>query len=254
MSFSFFDDEKKNYYEILDLNPGASPVDIRQAYLRAKGAYGKDSAAIYSLFDSAEIKAVLDRIEEAYLVLSNIERRKEYDRAHGLIQNHFEPSPELVANSRPHPVGERAFSFSAGASGEPLETAALEKPKAPPSMPPPPLDRPGVRRIDIVSYRDTYNTVSQQLEAELQNGAETGGAFLKKVREAYGVSLQELSDFTKISKLYLTSIEAEDPKGLPAGAYVRSFIVQVAKALKLPTERVANGYMKAYLTPPKKQP
>ena len=58
-----------NYYEILDIQPDASASDVRQAYFRAKSAYGKDSNAVYSLFDAQESKSVLERIEEAYLVL-----------------------------------------------------------------------------------------------------------------------------------------------------------------------------------------
>jgi cytoskeletal protein RodZ len=72
------------------------------------------------------------------------------------------------------------------------------------------------------------------------------GEFLKKVRETRRVSIEELSEFTRISKTYLKAIEDEDYKHLPAAVFLRGFIVQVAKKLKIPHEKVANAYIARY--------
>ena len=77
--------EAQNYYDILDVKPDATQSEIRQAYFRVKSAYSRDSAALYSLFDEQETQLVLERVEQAYLVLSNPEKRKEYDKVHGLL-------------------------------------------------------------------------------------------------------------------------------------------------------------------------
>ncbi len=105
---SYFEKEKQNYYEVLDIPPDASATDIRQAYFRAKSAYGKDSNAIYSLFDNSDTKEMLARIEEAYIILSNSDRRKEYDRTHGFLKN---DDLELQSKNKKSAT---PFSFGAG--------------------------------------------------------------------------------------------------------------------------------------------
>ena len=67
-------DHKNSYYEILEVNPEASPKDIREAYLRLKKAYGKDSVAVYTLMDGDK-EDVLREIEEAYQTLSQPEKK-----------------------------------------------------------------------------------------------------------------------------------------------------------------------------------
>ena len=51
---------------------------------------------------------------------------------------------------------------------------------------------------------------------------------------------------TKISRAYLTCLEEEEFESLPAAVFVRGFVVQAAKALKLPHEKVASNYMDHY--------
>src|SRR3954464_5142778 len=102
-----FEAESQNYYAILDVKPDASQNEIRQAYFRAKAAYGKDSAALYSLFDEHETRLVLDTIEQAYLVLSNADKRKEYDKVHGFLK-----SGELMPTPRKSAGQSHSFSFS----------------------------------------------------------------------------------------------------------------------------------------------
>src|SRR4051812_44102623 len=102
-----FETDLQNYYEILDVKPDASQQEIRQAYFRIKAAYSKDSAALYSLFDEQETRHVLERVEQAYLVLSNPEKRKEYDKVHGFLK----ASDVLPVTKRPH-SNANVFSFS----------------------------------------------------------------------------------------------------------------------------------------------
>ena len=48
---------------------------------------------------------------------------------------------------------------------------------------------------------------------------------------------------TKISKTYLQYIENEDVEKMPAIVYVRGFVYQYAKVLKLNPDLVANSYL-----------
>lgn len=73
-----------NYYELLEIAPDASNMDIINAYRQAKLAFRPESLAAYSLFDEAEIERLRQQIETAYETLSNKEKRMAYDAALGL--------------------------------------------------------------------------------------------------------------------------------------------------------------------------
>lgn len=57
------------------------------------------------------------------------------------------------------------------------------------------------------------------------------GEKLKSIREAQGLSVNVISDITKIQKRYLQAIEAGELSELPAGPYVRGFIRQYCEFL-----------------------
>jgi len=68
-----------NYYELLEIRPDASNLDIINAYRRAMLAYRNDSLATYSLYDDGEADRIRTEIEQAYQILSNPEKRLAYD-------------------------------------------------------------------------------------------------------------------------------------------------------------------------------
>ncbi len=72
------------------------------------------------------------------------------------------------------------------------------------------------------------------------------GSLLRKVRESQGVDLEEISRYTKISQVQLHAIEEEDFAGLPAFVYLRGFVQEVAKFLKLDPTQVARTYLRRY--------
>ena len=78
---------------------------------------------------------------------------------------------------------------------------------------------------------------------EIAQEIEWRGMFIRKFREAKNVSIEELCDFTKITKTYIYAIEEENFDKLPAAVYLRGFVVQMSKFLKLPSEKVATAYM-----------
>ncbi len=71
------------------------------------------------------------------------------------------------------------------------------------------------------------------------------GANLKREREAQGVSLQEISDRTKIGVRLLKAIEEEHLDQLPGGIFVKSFVRQYARYLKLDEEQAVSEYLQA---------
>ena len=52
-----------------------------------------------------------------------------------------------------------------------------------------------------------------------------------------------MSDMIKVSKTYIRHIEQEQQERLPAMAYVRGFVYQYAKCLKLTPDLVATSYI-----------
>jgi cytoskeletal protein RodZ len=69
------------------------------------------------------------------------------------------------------------------------------------------------------------------------------GPFLKQIREYKNVTIERLAEMTRISKTHITAIENEDIPKLPADVYVRGYVYQVAKVLKLNPEQVASSFM-----------
>ncbi len=83
-----------------------------------------------------------------------------------------------------------------------------------------------------------------ELSREIHGDTQFTGALLRKAREAQGVEVQDIAGVTKISPLYLRAIEAEQFDALPAAVYLRGFLTQLAKALKLDPLQVSKTYLK----------
>ena len=60
---------------------------------------------------------------------------------------------------------------------------------------------------------------------------ETLGDYLKKRREAQNISLSEVADYTKISKIYLACLENNEYQKIPAKPYVKGYISSYAACL-----------------------
>lgn len=73
---------------------------------------------------------------------------------------------------------------------------------------------------------------------------ERPGAFLRHQRMSRRVGLEELATETKIRASLLELLESESFRDLPAPVYVRGFIIQCARALKL---HEVEGLAEAYL-------
>lgn len=243
-------DDNANYYDVLEVKPDASPQELRDAYLRLKGAYSKNSVALYTLFSKEETEGMLRRIEDAYLILSHPEKRREYDRNHGLSSEtdqmidrfkHVSPHERIITS--PAPSTQTAPAFDP--SEDPLIAPRLEAPAsaqqqhAPVTMPSP---SPAISRQQPAPQR----AEDPAIEADISGEKEWSGAFLRRVREARRLSVEEISEQTKISKTYIRAIEDEDFTKLPAAVFVRGFMVQICKMLRLSGDDVAKAFLARY--------
>lgn len=83
-----------------------------------------------------------------------------------------------------------------------------------------------------------------ELLRELGPDTEYSGALLRKVRESMGVEVAEIAARTKIAKAHLVAIEEENFSALPAMVYVRGFVNELAKFLKLDPVQVQRTFLR----------
>ncbi|MBK9216225.1 MAG: helix-turn-helix domain-containing protein [Chloracidobacterium sp.] len=70
----------------------------------------------------------------------------------------------------------------------------------------------------------------------------TLGEKLRQAREARGLTLSEVSEQTRISALYLESIENDDYRGLPGGIFNKGFVKSYAKFVGIKEEEALSDY------------
>ena len=196
----------QNFYELLEVSPESSLEEIARAYQIVRSTYETSSLATYSIFSDEEAQDIRRRVEEAYAVLSDAGLRREYDGRLGQRQ--------LAARS-PEPVPQRRASHAA-------ELA-----------------------------RDPYVARSPRMDLELEESLEPAdgvfdGPVLRRIRLSRGVELEEISATTKINQTYLGFIEEERFNDLPAPVYVRGFLREYARCLRLDPRRVTESYMEQY--------
>lgn len=86
--------------------------------------------------------------------------------------------------------------------------------------------------------------LQSELAREIGPDTEFTGSLLRKVRESQGIELAEISSRTKISKSHLLALEEETYEHLPAIVYVRGFVTELAKYLRLDPAQVQRSYLR----------
>lgn len=100
----------ETFYDLLKVPRSANIGEIVAAYHSARSAFSKDSVATYSLFSAEEIQIELGKLEEAYLTLSNVDKKREYDKI--LVRKAASDPSSLAASlaasiSTPHVPAEK---------------------------------------------------------------------------------------------------------------------------------------------------
>lgn len=193
----------KSYYEILEISPKASSEEVYRGYIRAKKVYSQDGPALYSLMDQEECHALLEVIEEAYSILGEPVKRQQYDQTHGLGQEREG----------------RRYHYSSPSKKKDLQEIMSQS-----------------------RYSLRYKS-DEEFEKLVENTTEFTGPLLKKVREYKNININRMADMTKVSKTYIMNIENEDLAGMPPLVYVRGFVYQYAKCLRLNPDLVATSYV-----------
>jgi flagellar biosynthesis protein FlhG len=199
--------EEQTLYEVLELDPGASEEEIRRAHRRQREMYAPESMAIAGLYAHEGLEGVQRRIEDAYDTLLDVERRHAHDRE-------LFPSGVPARRNAPPGVPQTVSAAATPASG--IATAAVE---------------PAQERLP---------------EPIITPDTEIDGPLLRRLREARGVALADISARTKVGAAHLRAIEDERWEAMPAEVYLRGFLVEFARYLRLEPSQVTQSYLQRY--------
>ena len=119
------------------------------------------------------------------------------------------------------------------------EVVAPEPVPAPPAAPPPSSVAPERPPEHATRPRESRNRLDIAADAEFN------GELLRRVRESYGLSLQQVAERTRITRIHLENVEADRYDKLPATVYLRGILVNLARELRLDPARVSKTYLLA---------
>jgi curved DNA-binding protein CbpA len=228
-----------SYYEVLDVTPNASRLQIREAYIRLRSTYSSGSHALYSLVSEEEARDALDKIEEAYRVLDDESQRREYDAAIGIVK---EPParPYGAEFFGDHVDGQASRLAGIRSSSEELnrpynadlvrDSEAWQDDNARAAS-----RRPvNFGKIKKAATRASDPDVLAAMQAIISKPQSFDGKGLVQLREIVGIDQAEIQERTKISIEYIKGLENNDFQKLPSLVYVRGFLKIYLQYLGLP--------------------
>ncbi len=75
------------------------------------------------------------------------------------------------------------------------------------------------------------------------DGTTWSGEVLRRLREARGLSVKQVSERTKVTRHHIENIEADRYDQLPAAVYLRGILISLARELRLDGPKVARSYL-----------
>lgn len=204
--------QDQHFYELLNVEFNASPLDISRAYKEVHELYREDSLASYSFFSKQEREEILAKLQEAYSTLMDEDKRYRYDCL--LIERGI--LPEEV-------------QFQA-------EHRALRR-KSPSQHF---MRNPLLKITDELKALTTSNSVIQEILCnEVLSGKD-----LKRIRKELGISLEVIGEITKIRPIFLHAIEDDAFDIAPSRMFLKSYLKAYAQCIGLDANIVANRYLK----------
>jgi hypothetical protein len=268
-------------YEIIEVPVEARPEEIERACDRAAALYGPGSLATYTLASPEETSLLCSRIEEARAVLLDPGARSRYDERLGLRL--AEPVParlaEVTAPPPPPPTWPppeplpltasprhvspglpAASGASTGGAGHTAGPATVAAPPLPTEGPPPTPGPQATASPPPIQLTAALQPAPQaparppapillDREAvpapppEIGEGSAWSGELLRRVRESRGLTLQQVSERTRVTRHHLENIEQDRFQALPAPVYLRGIIMSLARELRLDGQKVARAYL-----------
>jgi len=205
---------EQNYYELLEIFPDASPLEIRRAYKRVFELYQDESIVSYSFFSKEERQEILSLLEKAYLALIDLESRTQYDRR--LIELGLMDKRMQYSNKMKEPIPIYDFKKIHFDMFEPA------------------------RKLEELKERVSQNQLIQKILAQdILTGAD-----LYKIRTELEIPLEEIADITKVQIGMLRAIEEDNLELFPPAVYLKGFLKSYARYLQIDENVVVNGFIK----------
>ncbi len=237
--------DELDHYEVLEVAREARRDEIERAFTLVRAAYGDDALAAYSVLSPDETKLWRERIEDAWRVLSDPDRRRAYDAAlDGAADGSDDEDPFADRSGASGASGEFGeFGDRAAFTGEPAPL-----PEAPNSLPSFAGDSGWHGRDRALAVEETpmpARVAPRELESFEESDADAAwdGPRLRRARLARGLEIEDVAGVTKVNPTYLRFLEDERFDQLPAVVYVRGFVVAYARLLGLDPSRVAPSYV-----------
>jgi predicted small metal-binding protein len=203
-----------NYYEMLDIKPDATALEIRGAYNAALQMYQSDSLVSYSFFSKEERSQILTLLEKAYFTLINETQREKYNN-------------ELT---RMGIIG--VTENDAAVKKGPVNIFDINREK----------DNAAMRKIHNAELK--IKVSQNQRIREIISRQDISGADLKEIRNELGVPIEKIHQETKIRLDYLNHIEADEAKKLPSAVFLKGFVKAYLKSLYIePADEISARYM-----------
>jgi curved DNA-binding protein CbpA len=204
---------KQNFYERLGIEFDASPFEINRAYKQNYQLYHEDSLVSYSLFSREDREEILTNLDEAYSTLIDEQKRSQYDQSLsecGILKEGMNPKNgrkkiDLLSDSNPS------------------------------------------RNNTILAIREELKTMvsSNAVIQQILTQDVLRGSDLKRIRDELGVSLEILTEMTKIRTIFLRAIEENEYEKAPSRMFLKSYVKAYAQSIGLDADSVANRYLKA---------
>jgi DnaJ-class molecular chaperone len=204
--------DELNHYELLEIPVDASPFEIREAYRDALSIYNEDSLATYSLFTEEERHRILKKVEQAFGTLIDEKSRVDYDRT--LVSSGEADTSILDKRSHRKPIPLIRTRYM-------IDKDTLYK---------------KIRKK--IGDKDVREIASQILSKEVISGND-----LKRLRESFGIDLEEIFEVARIGVSILRSIEEDQTEDLPSMVYLKSFLKVYAELLQVDSKRIVDGYI-----------
>ncbi|WP_242344981.1 helix-turn-helix domain-containing protein [Anaeromyxobacter terrae] len=260
---------QQTLYEILEVPADSTAGEIETAYARAREVYAPGSIVTYSLMSPEDAELLSARLEEARGTLLDPAARARYDARIGApvepIPSPWPPAiPPVIPALALAPVargedeeGDEGEVPSAGPSRggatEPARPAAWAPTEAPrPAAAPIRLDRevaaptrtPPPVRAPLPALTPAPGAPPPPArEVGVPDATAWTGEVLRQIREARGISLQLISERTKVTRHHIENIEADRYSLLPASVYLRGILLGIARELRLDGQKVARSYL-----------
>ncbi len=203
---------EQNFYELLGVEFDASAFEINRAYKENYQLYHEDSLVSYSLFSRGEREEILAKLDEAYSTLIDEKKRSRYNQSLiecGILQegNRSQDGRKtigLISDSK-HPTNNTILTV----------------------------------REELKAMASSNPVIQEILTHDILCGKD-----LKRIREELGVSLEIISELTKVRTLFLRAIEEDEYEKAPSRMFLRSYVKAYAQSMGLEADLVASRYLK----------